>query len=115
MAIGAGALATRPQAWGSPPGFEFPSIARMANEPDDRVRAVLAGILKRAGKGTAQLLSEGSDSDVDEVIPSGIDVLDHHVIGIGGWPLGRIVELFASEGDGKTSVLFQAIAGVQRE
>lgn len=81
----------------------------------DPVRAVLEGILKRAGKGAAQLLSEGSDSDIEEVVPTGIDVLDHHVLGIGGWPLGRIVELFAAEGDGKTSLLLQSIAGIQRE
>ena len=81
---------------------------------DSKVKAVLDGIIKRAGKGAAQLLSEGADSDIEEVIPSGIDVLDHHVLGIGGWPLGRIVELYADEGAGKSSVLFQAIAGVQR-
>jgi recombination protein RecA len=81
----------------------------------DPVKAVLEGILKRAGKGAAQLLSEGADSDIEEVVATGIDVLDHHVLGIGGWPLGRIVELFASEGDGKTSLLLQTIAGVQRE
>ena len=81
----------------------------------DPVKAVLEGILKRAGKGAAQLLSEGADSDIEEVVSSGIEVLDHHVLGIGGWPLGRIVELFASEGDGKTSLLLQTIAGVQRE
>lgn len=84
----------------------------MAN---DKIKAVLDGIVKRAGKGTAHLLAEGADSDIEEVIPSGIDVLDHHVLGIGGWPLGRIVELYADEGAGKSSVLFQAIAGVQKE
>jgi recombination protein RecA len=81
----------------------------------DPVKAVLEGITKRLGKGTAHLLSEGADSDIEEVIPTGIDVLDHHVLGIGGWPVGRIVELFAGEGDGKSSLLFQTIAGVQRE
>lgn len=81
----------------------------------DPVQAVLAAIRAKAGKGAARLLSEGSDSDVDEVIPSGIDVLDHYVLGIGGWPVGRIVELFASEGDGKSSLLMQTMAGVQRE
>jgi len=84
----------------------------MAN---DKIKAVLDGIIKRAGKGTAHLLAEGADSDIEEVIPTGIDVLDHHVLGIGGWPLGRIVELYADEGAGKSSVLFQAIAGVQKE
>jgi len=81
----------------------------------DKVRAVLESINKKIGKGSAQLLSEGSDSDIEEVVPTGIDVLDHHVLGIGGWPLGRIVELYAGEGDGKSSLLFQTMAGIQRE
>ena len=86
----------------------------MAKKDLDPVQAVLAGI-KQKVKGTTRLLKDGADSDISEVIPTGIDVLDHHVIGIGGWPVGRIVELFASEGDGKSSLLMQTIAGVQRE
>lgn len=82
---------------------------------EDRVRAVLAGIIERAGKGAAQLLADGADSDIEEVVPTGIEVLDNHVIGIGGWPLGRIVELYAGESDGKTSLMLQTIAGIQRE
>lgn len=81
----------------------------------DPVQRVLAGILAKAGKGSAQILGAGADSDVEEVIPSGIDVLDHHVLGIGGWPLGRIVELYADEGVGKSSLMFQTMAGVHRE
>jgi len=82
---------------------------------DDPVKAVIAGIKARVKHGTARLLSEGTDSDVEEVIPTGIDVLDHHVLSIGGLPVGRIVELYAGEGVGKTSLLFQMIAGAQRE
>lgn len=82
---------------------------------DDPVKAVLAGIKSKVKHGTAKLLSAGTDSDIHEVVPTGIDVLDHHVLHIGGLPVGRIVELFASEGDGKTSLLFQMMAGVQRE
>lgn len=82
---------------------------------DDRVRAALDRILKKAGKGAAQMLADGADTDIDQVVPTGIDVLDHHVLAIGGFPLGRIVELYATEGVGKTSLLFQMVAGVQRE
>lgn len=88
----------------------------MAKKTDgDPVAAVLAAIQKKAGKGAVRLLSQGVDSDVDDVLPTGIDVLDHHVLGIGGWPVGRIVELFADEGVGKSSLLYQSIAGAQRE
>lgn len=87
----------------------------MAKKESDPVSSVLAGIKSRVKHGTARLLSEGTDSDIDEVVPTGIDVVDHHVLGIGGLPVGRIIELFASEGDGKSSLLYQAMAGVQRE
>ncbi len=76
--------------------------------------AVLESIRAKAGKGSARLLSDGSASDIVEVVPTGIDVLDHHVLGCGGWPVGRIVELFADEGLGKSSMMFQSVAGVQR-
>lgn len=91
----------------------------MANKrtSDDPVRAVIAGIKARLAKGhgTAKLLSDGTDSDLKEVCPTGIDVVDHHVLGIGGLPVGRIVELFADEGDGKSSMLYQMMSGAQRE
>lgn len=90
-----------------------PAVA--AAKTSNAVRSVLDGILKRAGKGAAQLLSAGSDSDIEEVVPTGIDVLDHHVFKIGGLPVGRIIELYAGEGVGKSSLLYQCIAGVQRE
>lgn len=88
----------------------------MAKAKDnDPVAAVIAGIKARVKNGTAKALSAGTDSDIVDVCPTGIDVVDHHVIGIGGLPVGRIIELFASEGDGKSSLMYQAMAGVQRE
>lgn len=89
----------------------------MSKKEADPIQAVLAGIkakLKK-GHGTARRLSDGTDSDVTDVVPTGIEVFDNHVCGIGGLPVGRIIELFASEGDGKSSVLYQCMAGVQRE
>jgi len=86
----------------------------MSNQ-SDRVKQVLAGIRARVGKGAAGLFSDGTASDVEEVIPTGIDVIDHYILGIGGWPVGRIVELYSEEGGGKTSLLMQTMAGVQRE
>lgn len=87
----------------------------MSKKSSDPVQSVLAGIRSKLKKSGTKILSEGTDSDVVDVVPTGIDVVDHHVIGIGGLPVGRIVELFAAEGDGKSSLLYQAMAGVQRE
>lgn len=81
----------------------------------DPVKEVLKQIQARAGKSSAMLLSEGTSGDIKQVIPTGIEVLDNYVLGIGGLPAGRMVEVFADEGVGKSSLLLQAIAGAQRE
>lgn len=53
-------------------------------------------------------------SEVSEVIPSGLDVLDHWVLGCGGWPVGRACEVFGGEAVGKTTLLLRAMGEVQR-
>jgi recombination protein RecA len=70
------------------------------------LRASLSNIFKP--------MSGGSESNVDEVIPSGLEVLDHHVLRTGGWPVKRVVEVFSDPGVGKTSLGFSALASAQR-
>lgn len=75
-------------------------------------------VVKKCGEGSAIILGqEGvlSRSEVTEVIPTGLSVLDHYVLGCGGWPIGRVVELFGDEGAGKSSLAYSALASVQRE
>jgi len=48
-----------------------------------------------------------------ETTTTGIDVLDHYVLGRGGHPRGRILELYGPEGSGKTSFGYQSIAMAQ--
>lgn len=83
---------------------------------DDPVFKVLEALKKRAGeRATVRMLGNGPLlSDIDDVIPSGIDVLDHHVLAVGGWPVGRIVEVYADNSVGKSSLLYQSLAGTQR-
>ena len=54
-------------------------------------------------------------SSVREVMPTGIEVLDQHVLGIGGFPYGRIVEIFGPEDVGKSSLANQIMAAGQRD
>jgi recombination protein RecA len=90
-------------------------MAKQKNDGDP-VAKILAAIKAKAGKsGDVRLMSGGIQSDIDDVLPTGIDVLDHYVLSVGGWPVGRIVELYADEGVGKSSLLYQSIAGAQRE
>lgn len=79
----------------------------------DPVAAIIAAINK-GFTGGASRLGQGAKSDVKEVIPTGIETLDKYVLGVGGLPVGRISELFSEEGAGKTSILLQALGGVQR-
>lgn len=90
-------------------------MAKQQKTTEDPVTAVLARLKLKAGKAsTVRRLADGLSSDIVDVLPTGIDVLDHHVIRVGGWPVGRIVELYAAEGVGKSSLLYQSIAGAQR-
>lgn len=86
----------------------------MAKKVQTVQQQMIAAIQKRFG-GEAAMTGGGGEcrSDVRTVIPSGIEVLDGHVLGIGGWPGGRIIELFSEESGGKTTIASSAIAQVQ--
>ena len=67
------------------------------------LQATIDKIEKDYGKGTIMKLGEQPQWDV-QVIPSGSVALDH-ALGIGGYPRGRIVEIYGPESSGKTTVL----------
>lgn len=70
---------------------------------------------EKLGPGRARLASRGLSSTVREVIPTGIAVVDHYVIGRGGIPVGKLTELFSeSESQGKTSLALSVAAQAQR-
>jgi recombination protein RecA len=69
-------------------------------------------IEKQFGKGSIMKLGDGYAVKV-EVIPSGCLALDM-AVGIGGFPRGRIVEIYGPESSGKTTVALQAIAEAQK-
>jgi len=81
------------------------------------LKDIAAAINKAFGKGAAQVLGDDAEvrGEVTDVIPLGIGVLDNYVIGVGGLPCGRVVEVYSEEGGGKTSLLLAALAGAQRE
>jgi recombination protein RecA len=69
---------------------------------------------KKFGNDAALLLSEGG-LEIDSVTPTGITVLDRFVLGIGGLPRGRIVEVYGPEGSGKTTLADKIMAGHQSD
>lgn len=73
----------------------------------------LKQIEKQFGKGSVMKLGDKAHVDV-EVIPSGSIALDV-ALGIGGYPRGRIVEVYGPEGSGKTTFALHAIAEAQKK
>jgi recombination protein RecA len=76
------------------------------------LEAALLQIERQFGKGSIMRLGEESRVPV-EIIPSGSIALDV-ALGIGGYPRGRIVEIYGPESSGKTTVALHAIANAQR-
>jgi len=82
---------------------------------DDRkaaLDAALKKIEKNYGKGAIMKLGEKVDQQIS-TIPSGSLALDV-ALGVGGYPRGRIVEVYGPESSGKTTVALHAIAEVQK-
>ena len=79
---------------------------------DKLLHDVLNEIEKEYGKGAVMKLGDRAAVDV-EPIPSGSLLLDQ-ALGIGGYPIGRIIEIFGPESSGKTTLALHAIAQVQK-
>jgi recombination protein RecA len=76
------------------------------------VAAAVAAIEKQFGKGAVMALGGEAQEQKVAIIPSGSVSLDR-ALGVGGYPRGRVVELFGNESSGKTSLSLHAIAQVQ--
>ena len=88
----------------------------MANEKDTHLKALedaIKTIEKSYGKGSIMKLGEREHVNVD-VIPTGSILLDQ-ALGVGGYPKGRIIEIYGPESSGKTTLALEAIAQAQRK
>jgi recombination protein RecA len=75
----------------------------------------LASVEKEFGRGAIMRLADGEKIGGDvAVVPSGSIGLDI-ALGIGGYPRGRIVEIYGPESSGKTTLMLHAIANVQKQ
>lgn len=86
----------------------------MAKDEKEKVLNVAIGqVEKQFGKGSIMRLGEtGAKVEVD-VIPTGSLTLDS-ALGIGGFPRGRVVEIYGPEAGGKTTLALEAIAQAQK-
>ena len=88
----------------------------MANLNENRQKALdeaLKKIERNYGKGSVMKLGEKVDTQISTV-PSGSLALDV-ALGVGGYPRGRIIEVYGPESSGKTTVALHAIAEVQKK
>ena len=86
--------------------------AEVSKEKLKALQATLDKIEKDYGKGTIMKMGDRPKIDVS-VIPSGSIALDH-ALGIGGYPRGRVIEIYGPESSGKTTLAIHAIAEAQK-
>ena len=84
----------------------------MTKSNDKTLDQVLQDIEKQFGKGSIMKLGSNEKRQID-VIPSGSIALDM-ILGIGGYPKGRIIEIYGPESSGKTTFALHAIAEAQK-
>ncbi len=85
----------------------------MSENKDMALKEALRSIEKAYGKGSIMVLGEHAKVDVD-VIPTGSLMLDE-ILGVGGYPRGRIVEIYGPESSGKTTLALEAVAQAQKK
>ena len=85
----------------------------MENKKDLLLEDALKQIQKQYGKGSVMRLGDRANVEVDS-ISSGSIAIDF-ALGVGGYPKGRIIEIYGPESSGKTTLALHAIAEVQKK
>lgn len=87
-------------------------MAIVNEEKQKRIDAAMDKIAKQFGKGSMMKMSDKPEQEI-EIIPTGSLHLDI-ALGVGGYPRGRIIEIYGPESSGKTTLTLHAIAECQK-
>lgn len=105
----------------TPPPIEHPSmevapkgniVLKPSNAKLEKLRKTIDGLNKKYGEGTAMILGDLPNKKF-AVVSTGVKGIDD-ALGIGGFPKGRIVEIYGPESSGKTSIALSTIAQAQK-
>ena len=97
------------------PSKSVPLSSEGSKKVSEKTKAIDAAILqieKQFGKGSIMKLGAEGTQTMD-VIPSGSLALDL-ALGVGGYPRGRVIEIFGPEASGKTTLALHAVASAQK-
>ena len=89
------------------------STSMDTSEKMKALEAARLQIEKQFGQGSLMKLGDKANASGIEVIPSGSILLDE-ALGIGGYPKGRVIEMYGPESSGKTTLALHAIAEAQK-
>lgn len=79
---------------------------------EEQINKVIKDLDKRFGKGTLIRMGDRPDLDIETISSGSISV--DIALGIGGYPRGRIIEIYGPESSGKTTIALHAIASAQK-
>ncbi len=81
---------------------------------EQAISLAVTSIEKQFGKGSIMRLGKNSTPEAVDVIPTGSMALDQ-ALGVGGYPRGRVIEIYGPESSGKTTLALQGVAEAQKQ
>jgi recombination protein RecA len=91
---------------------EFGAGASISDDKKKALEVTFAQIDKQYGSGSVMLLGQAPKQHVDAVSTGSL--LLNHAIGVGGFPRGRVIEIYGPEASGKTTLALHAISQIQK-